>query len=95
MNISRLQSDKLIVGTNDVSYSAPDISPTGTAVLNGPVYIGKPSAAPSYDGALNVASNGAPQNSLDQQPAYQSDLAIKADGNLTVFGDGKLQMLYL
>ena len=89
MNISRLQSDKLIVGTNDVSYSAPDISPSGTAVLNGPVYIGKPSAAPMYDGALNVASNGAPQNSLDPQPVYQSDLAIKADGNLTVFGDGK------
>ena len=69
MNISRLQADKLIVGTNDVSYVPPDTSPNGTAVLNGPVYIGKPSAAPSYDGALNVASNGAPQNSLDQQPA--------------------------
>ena len=89
MNISRTQTDKLVVGTNDVSYSAPDTSPTGTAVLNGPVYIGKPSAAPSYDGALNVASNGASQNSLDQQPAYQSNLAIKADGNLTVAGDSK------
>ena len=89
MNISRLQSDKLIVGTNDVSYSAPDISPTGTAVLNGPVYIGKPSAAPGYEAALNVASNGAVQNPLDTQPAYQSSLAIKADGNLTVVGDGK------
>ena len=89
MNISRLQSDKLIVGTNDVSYSAPDISPSGSAILNGPVLIGKPSAAPGYEGALNVASNGAPQNSLDTQPAYQSSLAIKADGNLTVAGDGK------
>ena len=89
MNISRTQTDKLVVGTNDVSYIAPDTAPTGTAVLNGPVYIGKPSAAPSYDGALNVASNGASQNSLDQQPAYQSNLAIKADGNLTVAGDGK------
>ena len=89
MNISRQQLDKLVVGTNDVSYSAPDISPTGTAVLNGPVLIGKPSAAPGYEGALNVASNGASQNSLDIQPAYQSSLAIKADGNLTVFGDGK------
>ena len=59
MNISRLQSDKLIVGTNDVSYSAPDISPAGTAVLNGPVYIGKTGASPGYEGALNVASNGA------------------------------------
>ena len=89
MNISRLQSDKLIVGTNDVSYSAPDISPSGSAILNGPVLIGKPSAAPGYEGALNVASNSAPQNSLDTQPAYQSNLAIKADGNLTVAGDGK------
>ena len=89
MNISRLQSDKLIVGTNDVSYSAPDTSPSGSAILNGPVLIGKPSAAPGYEGALNVASNGAPQNSLDTQPAYQSSLAIKADGTLTVAGDGK------
>ena len=89
MNISRFQSDKLIVGTNDVSYAAPDTSPTGSAILNGPVLIGKPSAAPGYEGALNVASNAAPQNSLDTQPAYQSSLAIKADGNLTVAGDGK------
>ena len=35
MNISRSQTDKLIVGTNDVSYSEPDTTPTGTAVLNG------------------------------------------------------------
>jgi len=89
MNISRLQSDKLIVGTNDVSYAAPDTSPSGSAILNGPVLIGKPSAAPGYEGALNVASNGAPQNSLDTQPAYKSNLAIKADGNLTVAGDSK------
>ncbi len=89
MHILKTQTDKLIVGTNDVSYTAPDTSPTGTAVLNGPVYIGKPSAAPSYDGALNVASNGATQQPFDTQPAYQSDLAIKADGNLTVAGDGK------
>ena len=38
---------------------------------------------------MNVASNGAAQNSLDIQPAYQSSLAIKADGNLTVAGDDK------
>ena len=89
MNISRQQLDKLVVGTNDVSYVPPDTSPTGTAVLNGPVYIGKPSAAPGYEAALNVASNGAVQNPLDTQPAYQSTLAIKSDGNLTVVGDGK------
>ena len=54
MNISRLQSDKLIVGSNDVSYSAPDVAPTGTAVLNGPVYVGKTGASPGYEAVLNV-----------------------------------------
>ena len=89
MNISRLQTDKLIVGTNDVSYVPPDKSPTGTAILNGPVYVGKPTASPEYEGILNVASNGALQNSLDPQPAYKSDLAIKVDGNVKIKGDDK------
>ena len=89
MNISRQQLDKLVVGTNDVSYVPPDTSPTGTAVLNGPVYIGKTAASPGYEANLNVASNAAVQSPLDTQPAYQSSLAIKADGNLTVAGDGK------
>ena len=48
MNISRFQTDKLIVGTNDVSYDAPDTTPTGTAVLNGPVLVGQPSACLLY-----------------------------------------------
>ena len=56
MNISRLQTDKLIVGTNDVSFVPPDTAPTGTAVLNGPVHIGKPNVSPNYDGILNVSS---------------------------------------
>ena len=89
MNVSRLQSDKLIVGTNDVSYVPPDNSPTGTAVLNGPVYVGKTGASPGYEAVLNVTSNSASQNSLDTQPACSASLAIKADGNLTVAGDGK------
>ena len=89
MNISRLQSDKLIVGTNDVSYIAPDKAPTGTAVLNGPVYIGKTGASPGYEGVLNVTSNSASQNALDTQPSCSASLAIKSDGNLTVAGDGK------
>ena len=89
MNISKTQTDKIVVGTNDVSYVPPDISPTGTAVINGPVYIGKTSASPGYEANLNVASNAATQNPLDVNPAYQSTLAIKADGNLTVEGDGK------
>ena len=89
MNISRLQSDKLIVGTNDVSYSAPDTSPTGTAVLNGPVYVGKTGASPGYEAVLNVASNSASQNSLDTQPACSASLAMKVDGDSKFVGDGK------
>ena len=89
MNISRLQSDKLIVGTNDVSYSAPDTSPTGTAVLNGPVYVGKTGASPGYEAVLNVTSNSAPQNSLDIQPACSASLAVKVDGDSKFVGDGK------
>ena len=89
MNISRLQSDKLIVGTNDVSYSAPDTSPTGTAVLNGPVYVGKTGASPGYEAVLNVTSNSASQNSLDTQPACSASLAVKVDGDSKFVGDGK------
>ena len=89
MNISRFQTDKLIVGSNDVSYDAPDTTPTGTAVLNGPVLVGQPSAAPGYEAVLNVSSNSAPQNSLDVQPVCEASLAIKADGNVKIDGDGK------
>ena len=89
MNISRLQTDKLIVGTNDVSNSAPDTTPTGTAVLNGPVIVGKTGASPGYEAVLNVSSNSASQNSLDTQPACEASLAIKADGNVKIDGDGK------
>ena len=92
MNISRFQTDKLIVGTNDVSYFAPDQSPTGTAVLNGPVYIGEPTMsllAGGYEGVLNVASRPAVQNPLDTQPPIEADLAIQCDGNMVIRGDGK------
>ena len=89
MNVSVLEADKIVVGTNDVSYTAPDKSPTGTAVLNGPVYVGKTSASPGYEAVLNVTSNSAPQDSLDQQPACEAKLAIKSDGNVKIDGDGK------
>ena len=89
MNVSRLQSDKLIVGTNDVSYVPPDTSPTGTAVLNGPVYVGKTGASPGYEAVLNVTSNSASQNSLDTQPACSASLAMKVDGDSKFVGDGK------
>ena len=92
MHIVKTQTDKLIVGTNDVSYFAPDQSPTGTAVLNGPVYIGEPTAsllAGGYEGVLNVASRPAVQNPLDTQPPIEADLAIQCDGNVNIRGDGK------
>ena len=91
MNISREQIDKVIIGTNDVSYVEPDTSPTGTAVLNGPVYIGKPTASPSYEAFLNVTSNAAEQSPIDRQPKAEASLAIKSDGNLTVTGDDKTE----
>jgi hypothetical protein len=89
MNISRQQLDKLVVGTNDVSYVPPDTSPTGTAVLNGPVYVGKTAASPGYEAVLNVASNSAPQNPLDAQPRCNANLALKVDGDSKFVGDGK------
>ena len=89
MNVSREQIDKVVVGTNDVSYVEPDISPTGTAVLNGPVYIGKPTASPSYEAFLNVTSNAATQSPIDRQPKAEANLAIKSDGNVKIDGDGK------
>ena len=77
MNVSREQIDKLIVGGGDPSFpdGGPDVSPTGTAVLNGPVYVGKPTASPDYEANLNVASNGVTQSTFDRQPKYQANLA--------------------
>ena len=87
MQISKTTTDKIIVGSNDVSFpdGGPDSAPCGTAVLNGPVYVGKPSASPGYEGVLNVSSNSAPQQSLNRQPACQADLAIKSDCCLIPF----------
>ena len=89
MNISKTQTDKIVVGTNDVSYVPPDTSPTGTAVLNGPVYVGKTAASPGYEAVLNVASNSAPQNPLDVNPACNAPLALNVDGDSKFVGDGK------
>ena len=68
MQIIKTQTDKLVVGSNDVAYTAPDTSPTGTAVLNGPVYVGKTGASPNYEAVLNITSNSAQQLPGDQQP---------------------------
>ena len=96
MNVSREQIDKLIVGGGDVSFpdGGPDVSPTGTAILNGPVYVGKPTASPDYEANLNVASNGVTQSTFDRQPKYQANLAIKVDGNVRIQGDGKTPVSY-
>ena len=62
MQIIKTQTDKLVVGSNDVSHpEGKDQSPTGTAVLNGPVYVGKTGASPNYEAVLNVTSNSAQQ----------------------------------
>ena len=90
MNVSVLETDKIVVGTNDVSYTAPDQSPTGTAVLNGPVYVGTPSASPGYDAVLNVGTPPPAQDSLDQQPPMSSSLGIKLDGSMEIVGDGRV-----
>ena len=90
MQIIKTQTDKLVVGSNDVSHSeGKDQSPTGTAVFNGPVYVGKTGASPGYEAVLNVTSNSAQQLPGDQQPACSASLSMKSDGNLTVAGDGK------
>ena len=89
MNIAKTQTDKIVVGTNDVSYVPPDTSPTGTAVLNGPVYVGKTAASPGYEAVLNVASNTAQQNPLNIQPTCSASLAMKVDGDSKFVGDGK------
>ena len=91
MNVSVIETDKIIVGTNDVSFpeEGPDKAPTGTAVLNGPVYVGKTGASPEYEGILNITSNPASQDSDDQQPACSANLAMKSDGNVSIAGDSK------
>ena len=87
MQIIKTQTDKLVVGSNDVSYTAPDTSPTGTAVLNGPVYVGKTGASPNYEAVLNITSNSAPQLPGDQQPTCSASLSMKSDGCVKIVGD--------
>ena len=88
----RSQHDKIVVGTNDVSQpiGEPDKSPTGTAVLNGPVYVGKPSASPNYDAVLNVGTQPAEQQSINRQPPMSTPLGIKLDGSMEIVGDGRV-----
>ena len=77
MQIIKTQTDKLVVGSNDISHpSGKDISPTGTAVLNGPVYVGNPTPVLGYQGVLNISSDSAPQLPGDQQPACRAKLSM-------------------
>ena len=90
MQIIKTQTDKLVVGSNDVSHPEGKAqSPTGTAVVNGPVYVGKTGASPDYEAVFNVTSNSAQQLPGDQQPVCSASLAIKSDGNVVIDGDNK------
>ena len=91
-SIPRLNADKILVGGNDVSQpiGESDKTPTGTAILNGPVVCGKVNKTQNnYEGVLNISSDSAPQISLDSSPKLNVNLAAKVDGNMTVEGDSK------
>ena len=91
-SIPRLNADKILVGGNDVSQpiGESDKTPTGTAILNGPVVCGKVNKTQNnYEGVLNISSDSAPQISLDSSPKLNVNLAVKSDGNVTIEGDGK------
>ena len=93
MQIVKTQTDKLVVGSNDVSQpeGEKDKTPTGTAILNGPVVIGDGAGRTQgdYQGVLNVSSGSATQLPLDQQPKLNVDLAAAIDGNVRIIGDSK------
>ena len=91
-SIPRLNADKILVGGNDVSQpiGESDKTPTGTAILNGPVVCGKVNKTQNnYEGVLNVSSDPAPQISLDSSPKLDVKLAVKSDGNVKIDGDTK------
>ena len=91
-SIPRLNADKILVGGNDVSQpiGESDQTPTGTAILNGPVVCGKVNKTQNnYEGVLNVSSDSAPQISLDSSPKLNVNLAAKVDGNVKIDGDTK------
>jgi hypothetical protein len=69
---------KLVVGTNDVSYLPTDATPSGTAVLNGPVFVGMPDASPIPKAVLNVGKP-APQV-LSSKPPLVTPISVWVDG---------------
>ena len=91
-SIPRQQSDKIVVGTNDVSQpiGEGDNTPTGTLIANGPAVFGDVKKTQNnYEAVLNVSSDSVPQLSGDKQPVLDVKLAIKSDGNVVIDGDNK------
>ena len=83
---------KLIVG-RDISKpdgdSRGELSPVGTAILNGPVVCGKVNKTHNdYVGVLNVSSDSVPQHP-NRQPVLDVKLAGKFDGNVKIEGNDK------
>jgi len=88
---SRSNSEKIVIGI-DISQpiNEPDKTPSGTAILNGPVVCGKVNKTQNnYEGVLNVSSDSVPQLPGNRQPVLDVNLAAKIDGNINVTGDGK------
>ena len=83
---------KLVVG-RDISKpdgdSRGELSPVGTAILNGPVVCGKVNKTHNdYVGVLNVSSDSVPQHP-NRQPVLDVKLAGKFDGNVKIEGNDK------
>ena len=76
---------KLVVGTNDVSYLPTDATPNGTAVLNGPVFIGLPLSSPLPKAVLNVGPP-APQLIAGTKPPLVTPISVWVDGQHTHVG---------
>ena len=90
---SRSNSEKIVVGI-DISQpiDEPDQSPSGTAILNGPVVCGKVNKTQNnYEGVLNVSSDSVPQLPGNRQPVLDVNLAAKVDGNVKIEGDKKTE----
>jgi len=88
---SRSNSEKIVVGV-DISQpiDEPDKTPSGTAILNGPVVCGKVNKTQNnYEGVLNVSSDSVPQLPGNRQPVLNVNLAGKFDGNVKIEGDDK------
>ena len=89
MDISRLHVDKVMVGGDDVSWIPPDQTPNGTAVLNGPVFAGKPTAAPTPTAVMNIGPSDCKQAPWNLQSDLVTALSMQVDGNTVMLGNGR------